>query len=273
MPRSLLARVFFHCLRIILIRAFFATAQFLSTCCFSASRSLFHFFFCSGISRTSTTPDLFRSDVVFFTLPFSHFRAPFYLTGSLLFVKDTSPHLCWDFPYSTFGLPPFMANPNNPSMEAPVRYLCGAPVYGSVAPLQVADHPPMGTNLAQPLPIAHGEERVQPISLHAFPSACFPSLQPTHFPPSFPSHFGPNVIGLSPSTFTPISSSMDKGPKLPMPKAIDEDFLRNNSDDALMVKNRLELIADYIAPGVSLSMFTWKEGFRPFMLAPLAMGF
>ena len=58
-----------------------------------------------------------------------------------------------------------------------------------------------------------------------------------------------------------------------MPKVIDEDFLNKYSNNMPMVRSRLELIADYIAPGVALSTFTWQKGFRPFMVAQMAIGF
>ena len=194
-----------------------------------------------------------------------------------------------------------MATPNNLSMGAPVRYLCGDPV--CAAPLQVAGHAPIPIqpnsldaiisarfNLPR-LPMIHGEEPVHPNPLPDATTAAWFYLprRPTalgeeqssylladrdHALLGTPRMLVPQATNAGfLSTPDPLPASMGKGPKLPMPKAINEDFLQKNSNDMLMVKNRLELIADYIAPGVSLSMYTWKDGFRPFMLARLAMGF
>ena len=100
------------------------------------------------------------------------------------------------------------------------------------------------------------------------------NVQPTPFPPSVTgTRFGPHVNGSSPTTSNLFSPSTNKGPKLPTPKVIDEAFLRQYCGNIPFVRARLELIADYLAPGVAMSSFTWQAGFRPFMVAEMAMGF
>ena len=94
-------------------------------------------------------------------------------------------------------------------------------------------------------------------------------------PPNLASSYGriPEINPSKVSNLNPLSRSMDKGPKLPIPKVVDDQFLRKYTDYPMYLKSHFMDIFEYVAPGIANGTLSWDGGLRRFMDAPDAKAY